>query len=94
MLKGYWLSKTGVVADWPGSIAGCLEASVAGFVAQVAAGDADVTQHCLKELQDALKTGRLSEVTLVFGRQYRVQIRRGDAWKIWRGESELFEQES
>ena len=40
VLKGYWLSKTGVVANWPGSIAACLEASVAGFVAMP---DADET---------------------------------------------------
>ena len=90
LLKGYWLSKTGVVAAWPGTIAACLEASVAGFVAQAIAGDADWTQHCLTELRAALSSGRVSKLTLIFGDRYRVQIERSDAWKIWRRESDLF----
>ena len=90
MLKGYWLSKTGVVAGWPGSIAACLEASVAGFVAQPSLGDADWTQHCLRELRTALTTGRISQLTLLFGDRYRVQISRSNAWKVWRRKSELF----
>jgi hypothetical protein len=90
MLKGYWLSKTGVVADWPGTIAACLEASVAGFVAQSISGDTDWTQRCLNELRAALQSGRISQITLIFGNRYRVQIKRSDAWKIWRRKSELF----
>lgn len=91
-LKGYWLSKTGVVAAWPGSIAACLEASVAGFVAQAMNGDAEWTQHCLGELRAALNSGRISQLTLIFGNRYQVQVKRSDAWKIWRRESELFGQ--
>ena len=94
LLKGYWLSKTGVVADWPGTIAACLEASVGGFVAQAICGDTDGTQHCLKELRAALESGRVSQVTLIFGNRYRVQIKRSDAWKIWRRKSDLFGHES
>ena len=94
MMKGYWLSKTGVVAGWPGTITACLEASVAGFVAQPITGDADWTQHCLQELRVALTSGRISELTLIFGNRYRVQIKRSDAWKFWRRKSELFGQQS
>jgi hypothetical protein len=94
MLKGYWLSKTGVVADWPGSIAACLEVSVAGFVAQPNAGDADWTRQCFKELNAALKSGRISQLTLIFGDRYRVKIKRSDAWKVWRRSSELFGQQT
>lgn len=94
LLKGYWLSKTGVVADWPDNIAACLDASVAGFVAQAAAGDADWTQDRLGELRAALKSGRVSKVTLIFGDLYRVQIERADALKIWRRKSDLFGEES
>jgi len=89
LLKGYWLSKTGVVAGWPGSIAACLEASVAGFVAEPSGGDADWVENCLRELRTALKSGRLSQLTLLFGNQYQVLIQRSDAWKIWRRHSEL-----
>jgi len=92
MLKGYWLSKTGVVAGWPGTIAACLEASLAGFVAQPVSDDTDGTQHALKGLRAALKSGRISQVTLLFGKRYRVQIQRSDACKIWRRKSELFGQ--
>ena len=94
VLKGYWLSKTGVVAGWPGSIAACLEASVAGFVAQPRTGDAGLTQLCLRELRAALTAGRISRLTLIFGDRYRVQINRSDAWKIWRRNSELFGQQA
>jgi hypothetical protein len=94
VLKGYWLSKTGVVADWPGTIAACLEVSVGGFVAQAICGDTDDTQHCLKELRAALESGRVSQVTLIFGNRFRVQIKRSDAWKIWRRKSDLFGHES
>ena len=94
LLKGYWLSKTGVVEDWPGSIAKCLEASVAGFVAQPSPGDADWLERCLGELRTALQNGRLSHLSLIFGDQYVVDVHRSDAWKFWRRQSELFEQPS
>lgn len=94
LLKGYWLSKTGVVAGWPGTIAACLEASVAGFVAQPIVSDVDRIQQCLKELREALLSNRISQLTLLFGTRYRVQINRSDAWKIWRRNSELFGQHS
>ncbi len=94
LLKGHWLSKTGVVADWPGTIAACLEASVAGFVAQANVGDADETEQCLTELKAALQSGRLTKLTLIFGDLYRVHIERADAWKVWRRRSDLFGQGS
>ncbi len=94
VLKGHWLSKTGVVSDWPGSLAACLEASVAGFVAQPVVDDADSTQRCLQELRAALKSGRISQLTLIIGAQTRVQIARKDGWKIWRRNAALFGQET
>ena len=94
LLKGYWYSKTGVVAGWPGSIAECLEASVAGFVAQPSPSDTDWVERCLSELRAALQKGRLSHLSLIFGDRYRVDVHRADAWKFWRHQSELFGQES
>lgn len=94
LLKGYWLSQTGVVSNWPGSIAKCLEASVAGFVAQPGPGDADWLERCLHELRAALQSGRLGHLTLIFGNRCVVDVQRADAWKFWRRQSELFGQES
>jgi hypothetical protein len=84
LLMGYWHSKTGVVAPWPGSITACLEASVAGFVAEPADAGTDGIQHCLGELRTALKSGRISQLTVLFGSQYQVLLQRADSWKIWR----------
>jgi hypothetical protein len=92
LLTGYWHSKTGVVAGWPGSIKACIEASVAGFVAEPAAADAEWVQHCLGELRAALKSGRLSQLTVLFGSRYQVLLQRSDNWKIWRRNSSLPEQ--
>jgi hypothetical protein len=93
ILKGYWLSKTGVVAGWPGTIGECLEASVAGFVAQPVPDAPGWVERCLVELRAALQSGRLSQFTLVFGDRFLLQMHRSDAWKIWRRRSELFDQE-
>ena len=59
LLVGHWMSKTGVIAGWPGSIAACVEASVAGFVAVVPEhDDAALLETCLHELRKQLRDGR------------------------------------
>jgi hypothetical protein len=92
-LKGYWLSKTGVAADWPGSIEACLAASVAGFVAEPATGDADWIDRCLSELQVALRSGRLSKVTLLLGNRSVLTLARAHGWMLWRRNRQLFGQQ-
>lgn len=96
MLKGYWLSKTGVVGDWPGSIAACLDASVAGFVALPGAGASNSgwLEPCLNELRAALNSGRISRLTLILGDGYVVELHRSDAWKFWRRSTALFGQQN
>jgi len=92
LLKGYWLSKTGVAEPWPGTIAACLEASVAGFVAVVPADDdRDLLQHCLLELREALLTGRLSGLVLMFRDGISVNVRPHDNWRFWRRISQLLD---
>ena len=92
LLKGYWASKTGVVYPWPGTIADCLEASVAGFVAVVPHDDApDLLQKCLHELRDALLSGRLTKLMLLFRDGLRANVRRGNNVRLWRHVSELLE---
>lgn len=92
LLKGYWLSKTGVVDNWPGTIAACLEASVAGFVAMpgTADGDEDWLEACLGELRAALLSGRVSQVKLILADGYSVVIEKSDRWNFWRRNTELF----
>ena len=90
MLRGYWFSKTGVVADWPGSIEECLESSVAGFVAQPRPGGSGWLERLLSELQLALKSRRLSAVTLLTGREAALRLERPRNWQIWRQDNNLF----
>lgn len=91
VLKGYWFSKTGVVSDWPGSINACLDAAVAGFVAQPTPGEAGWIDACLRELRVAVKEERLSRVTLLLGNRIALELARSSSWKFWRSGNDLFE---
>jgi len=92
LLKGYWLSKTGVVATWPGNIAACLDASVAGFVAVMPDVDEPhMLEHCLHELREALQSGRLSRLTLMFRDGIAAVVQPRHAWRLWRHQSELLD---
>jgi hypothetical protein len=55
LLTGYWYSGTGVAEPWLGSIAACLEQSVAGFVAETPEFDdrPELLAICLQELREA-----------------------------------------
>lgn len=92
LLKGYWLSKAGVVADWPGSIAACLEASLAGFVAVPNAGENDVDwiEPCLHELRAALWSGRVSKLVLIIADGHEIHVQRSNRWRFWRRSPTLF----
>lgn len=92
LLKGYWLSKTGVVADWPGSIAACLEASQAGFVAVPNAGENDVDwiEPCLHELRAALRSGHVSKLVLIIADGHEIHVQRSNRWRFWRRSPTLF----
>ena len=92
LLKGYWLSKTGVVADWPGSIVACLEASLAGFVAVPNAGENDVDwiEPCLHELRAALWSGRVSKLVLIIADGHEIHVQRSNRWRFWRRSPTLF----
>jgi hypothetical protein len=93
LLKGYWYSKTGVVAAWPGTIAQCLEASVSGFVAVVSksADDDECLHSCLAELRAALKSDRLSSLTLIFRDGIKVEIVKQHSLRFWHRSSPLLE---
>ncbi len=90
LLAGYWRSRTGLAEPWPGSIAGCLDAAVAGFVATLPdSAGVDELESCLHELRDALRSQRLSKLTLLFRDGFRAEVHRAHALRIWRRHSDL-----
>jgi len=86
MLSGHWLSKTGVVGSWPGSIDACVELAVDGFVAVAPDVDDGVTllESCLYELRFALKSRRLNKLILIFRDGVYADVRRSQSIRIWR----------
>jgi len=93
LLTGYWYSATGVAEPWLGSIAACLDASVAGFVAVIPDFDSspELLEGCLHELRDALRQGRLSSLTLLFRDGVRAHVRKSHGLRLWRRSSPLLE---
>jgi len=94
LLTGYWYSGTGVAEPWLGSIAACLEQSVAGFVAETPEFDdrPELLESCLQELREALRSGRLGSLTLLFRDGLRAHVRRSHALRVWRRGSRLLEE--
>ena len=92
LLVGHWLSKTGIVASWPGDIPSCAEAAAAGFVAVVPdEDDPDLLGRCLSDLRDLLHAGRLSRLTLMFRDGIEARIEYRQRWRFWRRHSELLD---
>ncbi len=92
LLAGYWHSKTGVVANWPGDIASCVEASLAGFVAVIPeADDTDVLNRCLRDLRGLIRSQRISRLTLMFRDGIIATVERSHRWRIWRRNSPLLD---
>jgi len=93
LLKGYWMSKTGVAESWPGSIDACLEVAVAGFVAATPESDDDddVLEACLHELRLALNARRVSKLTLLFRDGVCARVSRSQAMRLWRRRNPLID---
>jgi len=86
LLTGYWNTATGVTESWPGDIKTCIEKSVAGFVAETPefADSPALLDSCLEELSEALRSGRLSSLTLLFRDGLRAHVRRNHSLRVWR----------
>ncbi len=90
LIKGHWLSKTGVVGTWPGTIASCIESSVGGFVAVTREdSNSKLLEACLHEAREALRSGRLSRLTLIFRDGIRADVHRAHALRVWRQKSAI-----
>jgi hypothetical protein len=92
-MTGYWYSATAVAEPWSGDIESCLEASVAGFVAEIPELDTDplMLERSLLELREALRSGRLSQLLLLFRDGLRASVRRSQMMRIWRRNSSLLD---
>ena len=95
LMTGYWYSATAVAEPWKGSIAACIDDSVAGFVAEIPEfeSDQELLEQCLGELRDALRAGRLSRLILLFRDGLRADVRRSQALRIWRRSSSLLDEQ-
>ncbi len=93
LLTGYWHSATAVATAWPGDIATCIEESVAGFVADTPEFDtsSELLENCLDALREALKSGRLDSLTLLFRDGLRAHVSRSHALRVWRRNSRLLD---
>jgi hypothetical protein len=92
LLIGHWLSRTGVVASWPGDIASCVEASLNGFIAVIPEkDDAEVLERCLHELRDLIRSQRVSRLTLMFRDGIVANVERSHRWRVWRRSSPLLD---
>ena len=91
LLTGYWYSATGVAEPWLGNISACIDAAVAGFVAETPEFDesSQLLENCLLELRAALRSGRLSSLTLLFRDGLRAHVRKAHALRVWRRSSPL-----
>lgn len=93
LLTGYWYSGKGVAEPWLGSIAACMDQSVAGFVAETPEfhDSPELLESCLQELRQALRSGRVSSLTLLFRDGVRAHVRRSHALRVWRRSSRLLD---
>ncbi|MEL7186771.1 MAG: hypothetical protein AAFN50_10140 [Pseudomonadota bacterium] len=91
LLTGYWYTGKGVAEPWPGSIAECLEQSVAGFVAETPefADDTALLESLLNELREALRDKRLDSLVLLFRDGVRAEVHRSHGMRVWRRDSSV-----
>ncbi len=91
LFQGYWESRTGVVAPWPGNFAECLDIAVKDLVVVTPAesGDSDALAKYLDELRGLLKSGRLDRLVLLFRDGLTAEAGRFDAFRLWRRMSPL-----
>ena len=96
LMRGYWKSANGVDEGWPGDINTCIEESVAGFVAEIPefGGKPALLEPCLEVLREALSSGRLSSLTLLFRDGLRAHVQRRHSIRIWRRSYRLLDEEA
>jgi hypothetical protein len=91
LLAGYWESAAAASFDWPGSLTECAAQTPVGFVAVTPESDqcAASLEEYLQELRNLLHAGRFSRLVLLFRDGLRADVRRLNALRFWRRDSEL-----
>ena len=91
LLLGYWASASASASAWPGDITSCLDAASDGFVAVVPRRQhgAESLLDILERLRRALRTGCVSQLTLLFGDGLQAIIRRSHVYRLWRRDRTL-----
>ena len=86
LLHGFWESCNAPADRWPGHIEECLQTVDGGFVAVTPAShdDAPFIADCLQHLRDALRSGRVDRLVLLFRDGRRASVRRSHALRFWR----------
>jgi len=86
LMHGYWECGNAVADLWPGTMDEVVEACPGGFVAVTPRqqGDPAFLVECLNALRAALRSNRLSRLTLLFRDGYRADVRRSHALRFWR----------
>ena len=90
-MTGYWDSAAAGSFEWPGSVTECADDSSRGFVAVTPESDQQTVEleGYLHELRNLLRAGRFSRVVLLFRDGLRADVRRLQAFRFWRRDSEL-----
>lgn len=93
LLHGYWEASNAVYDLWPGSMEDCLEASTGGFVAVTPQRrpSAAFLVESLNSLRSALRSKRISRLTLLFRDGRWAHVRRLHALRFWRRRSKLLD---
>lgn len=89
LFVGYWESRTGVVAPWPGNFEECLDFAVGDLVVVTPVADVDCPGTYLKELRALLKDGRIGRLVVLFRDGLTAEVGRFDTFRVWRRRSAL-----
>ena len=88
LLKGFWLSRTGIVEPWADDFGPCIALAQKGFVA-IAPQNRGSSDRYLLQLKSLMASGKIGRLTVIFRDGLRAEISSRDAFRFWRRESPL-----
>jgi len=93
LLLGYWQSAEASARSWPGSIADCLKAPGAGFIAVTPEFEDDPAflQDCLFALRAALRAKRIGSLRILFRDGPHARVENSHRLRVWRRDSRVLD---